>query len=227
MNRFWLLVFLMFAATFSCKHQKPDNSLFTIYHEAYKTLQQDDFKEAGEKFEKIQEDFPFSPWAIKAKTMSAYAYYRANEKSKTLQITQDFLQTNFGNQYTPYMLYLQGLCYHEKIPNIYRSQQDSIESVNVFSQLITQYPNSIYNQDAQEKLQFAYEHLAGSKMAIGRYQLKNNNFVGALTNFQSVLNDYPKTSQTPEAYRRLAEIYLKLGLEKQAWQILHFSKESL
>ena len=64
-------------------------------------------------------------------------------------------------------------------------------------------------------------------MAIGRYQLKNNNFVGALTNFQSVLNDYPKTSQTPEAYRRLAEIYLKLGLEKQAWQILHFSKESL
>ena len=155
MNRFWLLVFLMFAATFSCKHQKPDNSLFTIYHEAYKTLQQDDFKEAGEKFEKIQEDFPFSPWAIKAKTMSAYAYYRANEKSKTLQIIQDFLQTNFGNQYTPYMLYLQGLCYHEKIPNIYRSQQDSVESVNVFSQLITQYPNSIYSQDVQEKLQFA------------------------------------------------------------------------
>ena len=55
MNYIFPLVFLVLVVTFSCKHQKPDNSLFTLYHEAYKTLQQDDFKEAGEKFEKIQE----------------------------------------------------------------------------------------------------------------------------------------------------------------------------
>jgi outer membrane protein assembly factor BamD len=223
----FVLLFLLLAITFSCQHQKPDNSLFSLYHQAYKTLQNDDFKEAGEKFEQIQESFPFSPWAIKAKTMSAYAYYRANEKAKTLQITQDFLQAYPDNQYAVYMLYLQGLCYHEKIPNIYRSQEDTFESANIFSQLIAQYPNSIYIDDAKEKLEFAYEHLTASKMAIGRYQIKNNNFVGAIGNFQSVINDYPQTSQTAEAYSRLAEIYLKLGLEKQSWQILSFSKQGL
>jgi outer membrane protein assembly factor BamD len=217
----------MLALSFSCKHQKSDNSLFTLYHEAYKTLQNENFKEAGEKFEKIQEDFPFSSWAIKAQTMSAYAYYQAHEKGKTLQITQDFLQSHISSQYAPYMLYLQGLCYYDKIPNVFRSQEDTLESVNVFSQLITQYQDSIYVDDAKEKLLFAYEHLTASKMAIGRYHIKNNNFIGAINNFQSVINDYPQTSQIPEAYRRLAEIYLKLGIEKQSWQILNFSKQGL
>ena len=113
------------------------------------------------------------------------------------------------------------------VPFIYKHLGLTLQSANIFLQLIAQYPNSIYVDDAKEKLEFAYEHLTASKMAIGRYQIKNNNFVGAIGNFQRVINDYPQTSQTAEAYSRLAEIYLKLGLEKQSWQILYFSKQSL
>jgi len=221
------LTILIFLALLSCKSTKPDNSLYSLYNQAYQSLQNDDFSEAAEKFEKVQDDFPFSTWSIKAKTMMAYAYYRNKDLAKTLAITQDFTRTNYGSKYLPYMLYMQGLCHYEKIPNQYRSQDSAQEAKNIFEQIILKYPDTIYAGDAQEKLNFAIEHLAGAKMSIARYQIRTQNFVGAINNFYSVINDYPQSSQVAEAYRRIAEIYLKLGIEKQSWQILRFSKQSL
>ena len=49
-------------------------------------------------------------------------------------------------------------------------------------------------------------------MAKGRFQGKQNNYIGAINNFLKVINDYDSSNQVPEAYYRIAEIYHNLGL---------------
>ena len=65
-----------------------------------------------------------------------------------------------------------------------------------------------------QKLVLVDDHIAGAKMEIGRYELKNGNYVGAIKNFQDVINGYSRTNQTPEAYFRLFEAHQRIGLIK-------------
>ena len=52
-------------------------------------------------------------------------------------------------------------------------------------------------------------------MAIGRYQIKSSNYVGAIISFSEVISRYRYTKQTAEAYFRLVEIYYKTGLKEE------------
>ena len=60
------------------------------------------------------------------------------------------------------------------------------------------------------------DHIAGGKMAVGRYQLVNGNYVGAIKNFQDVINNYARTNQAPEGYFRLFEAHQRIGLTTSA-----------
>jgi outer membrane protein assembly factor BamD len=111
---------------------------------------------------------------------------------------------------------MKGLCYYNKIPDIQRSQQDTKEASSTFRELIARYKDTEYAKDAYKKLSFIDEHLAGSLMSTARYQMKNNNYIGAIYNLKEVIEVYRNSNQLPEAYYRLVEIYKKIGLKEQS-----------
>ena len=79
----------------------------------------------------------------------------------------------------------------------------SLEEIQITLELFkkTLFPEIIIN-----------ENLAASMMSTGRYQIKTENYVGAIMKFSKVTYQYPKTKQAAEAYARLYEIYYKLGM---------------
>ena len=60
------------------------------------------------------------------------------------------------------------------------------------------------------------DNLAASEMEIGRYYLKQNNYVGAINRFKTVVSDYQTTAHVEEALARLTECYMALGITKEA-----------
>lgn len=214
------LITLLFIGifTFSCasKDTKKQPSAESDYLKAYKALERKNYIEAGDLFEKIDDDFPFSKWGPKAKTMAVYARYKNEEYDKLTQIVDDFIKLNPNSQYNPYLLYMKGRSYFNKIPHIKRAQDDSQISSYVFRELIARYPNSDYAQDAKSKLSFIDEHIAGHIMEIGRNEIKDQNYIGALKHFQRITNRYRYTSQLSEAYFRIYEIFTKLGIDSEA-----------
>ncbi len=135
---------------------------------------------------------------------------------KVIGSADDFVRLNSTSIYVPYALYMKGLTYYNKIPKINRAQDDTRQASLTFRELIARFPDSDYARDAEEKLSFIDEHLAGSNMSIGRYQIINKNYVGALQNFNEVTTRYRLTKQAPEAYFRLYEIYSKIGITQEA-----------
>lgn len=221
---FNLILFLSFSC--STKKEKPEPSAEKAYLEAMKLLKSKSFFESAEAFEKIDDDFPFSKWALKAKTIAVYAYYKNEDYEKLNEVANDFIRLNPANDYVSYMLYMKGISHYNKIPNITKSQDDTQESSYIFRELIARYPDSKYAIDAKSKLDYIDEHLAGHLMSIGRYQIKVKNYIGAIKYFQKVTSRYHYTNQVSEGYFRLAEIYYKIGLLEEAKKAVDILKES-
>ncbi|OFW85862.1 MAG: hypothetical protein A2794_02915 [Alphaproteobacteria bacterium RIFCSPHIGHO2_01_FULL_40_8] len=211
-----ILRFLIILALItSCSKKEEQNSAERAYLKAYKLLKDKNYSEAADEFEKIDDEFPFSKWAVKGQVMAIYARYLNEDYEKTAQGADDFIRLNPASEYAPYVLYMKGLVYYDQIPSIERAQDNTQQASFAFRELIARFSQSDYEADAKEKLVFVDEHLAGARMSIGRYQISTQNYVGAIENFSDVISRYRQTNQVPEAYFRLAEIYYKIGLKDE------------
>ena len=78
------------------------------------------------------------------------------------------------------------------------------------------FPDTEYATDAKSKLGLIEDRLAGHEMSVGRYYLKNKEYISALNRFSAVTDNYQDTAQIPEALYREVEVYTILGLTTEA-----------
>ena len=90
----------------------------------------------------------------------------------------------------------------------------------MLNQVIVRFPDSEYAKDAQGKMALIRDHLAGQEMDVGRYYLNKKNYLSALNRFSAVVENYQTTPQIEEALYRQIEIYVILGLNKEASNVL-------
>ncbi len=215
--KFFIYISLIFLV-FSCASKEEKTSPELLYKNALKLLKSKNYVDAAKEFEKIDDDFPFSKWAIKGQVMASYAYYKNKDLEKVIQISEDFSRLNPTSEYMPYMLYLRGMCYYLQIPTIERAQDYSSQASATFRELIVRFPQEDHAIDAKEKLFFVDEHLAGAILEQARSQINHKNFIGAINNLQLVINRYRYTNQVAESYYRLAEIHWYLGNKKEFYK---------
>ena len=82
--------------------------------------------------------------------------------------------------------------------------------------LVTRWPTSEYVDDANEKIRFASDQLAGKEMQIGRYYLERREYIAAVKRFRTVVENYSNTRHVEEALARLTESYYAMGLTSEA-----------
>jgi outer membrane protein assembly factor BamD len=213
--KIWLLILCLFC-TFSCAKEKKVSSAENSYIEALAKLKDKDYTAAAESFEKISDEFPLSKWGVKAQTMAAYSFYKEEKYSDVVRIAEDFNRNNPSNPDVAYMQYLKSISYYNQINDIERAQDNASAASYSFRELIARFPMSEYSDDARDKLSLVDEHIAGAKMSVGRYQLQTANYIGAIKNFQEVMDRYARTNQASEAYFRTFEAYKKIGLNQEA-----------
>jgi len=187
-----------------------------LYNEAMNSLQAKDYGDATDKFDEVERQHPYSVWATKAQLMSAYAYYQASRYDDAIIGLDRYIQLHPSNSDIPYAYYLKGLAYYEQISDVARDQLMTELALKTFQELITRFPNSQYAKDAKIKIDLTYDHLAGKEMEIGRYYLKQRQYLAAINRFKTVIDNYQTTTHVPEALHRLTEAYLALGVFDEA-----------
>jgi outer membrane protein assembly factor BamD len=212
----FITFFCCLALLSSCAKDQKVSSAENSYIEAMKKLKDKDYTSAAEDFEKIGDEFPLSKWAIKGRTMASYSFYKEEKYSDVVRIAEDFNRNNPSNPDVAYMQYLKSLSFYNQINDIQRAQDNAVSASYSFRELIARFPTSNYANDARDKLSLIDEHIAGAKMSVGRYQLQTGNYIGAIKNFQEVIDRYSRTNQASEAYFRAFESYKKIGLNKEA-----------
>ena len=186
-----------------------------LYNKGFKELEKTSYSKAAFHFEKVELEHPYSKWATKSKLMSAYAYYNDQKYDDAILSLERFIRYHPGNKDIAYAYYMLGLCYYEQIVGIEKDQGITAQAKEAFNQVILRFPNSEYAKDAHLKMDLITDHLAGQEMEVGRFYLKQQNYLSALNRFSEVVNNYQTTAHIEEALYRQAEIYKILGLDKE------------
>ena len=189
-----------------------------LYNAALDDLGVQDYKNAAKEFEEVDRQHPYSVWATKAQIMVAFTYYQSNKYDDAIIALDRFIQLHPGHRDVPYAYYLKGLCFYEQISDVGRDQRITQQALDALSDVAKRFPDSPYARDARIKVELCIDQLAGQEMYVGRYYQRNQQYVGAIGRYRTVIERYQTTSQVPEALERLVECYLALGVKEEAQQ---------
>ncbi len=187
-----------------------------LYNNGVDALNARRFSTADDQFTAVEQNYPYSSWAVNAQLMSGYSLYLQNKYTDAIGTLDRFIQLHPAHRDIAYAYYLRALSYYEQIADIQRDQKGTEQAMNALREVVTRFPDTSYARDAQLKVDLCFDHLAGKEMEIGRYYQKQHLYEAAIGRFQRVVDDFQTTNHVPEALHRLTEIYLVLGLKEQA-----------
>jgi outer membrane protein assembly factor BamD len=196
--------------------QYVERPIEKIYGDAWVQIDRQNWLEAGKQFDEVERQHPYSVWARRAILMSAYCYYQGNRYTEAIDAATRFIQLHPGNKDVPYAYYLKAISLYEQIGDVERDQGKTDEALTSLQDLIQRFPDTEYARDARLKVDLARDHLAGREMNIGRFYLREGEYLAAINRFRTVIDKYQTTTHAPEALERLTEAYLSLGVVKEA-----------
>lgn len=211
-----LLAVTLAACSSSDEEVYVERSVGELYNNAVDQLNAGDHEAAASLFDEVERQHPYSVWASKAQLMAGYAHYSANRYGQAINTLDRFIQLHPGNRDVAYAHYLKALSYYEQISDIKRDQRNTRRAREALQEVVRRFPDSEYARDARLKLDLTVDHLAGKEMEVGRYYMRNGEYLAAINRFRIVVEEYDTTSHTPEALHRLVESYLTLGIEEEA-----------
>jgi outer membrane protein assembly factor BamD len=187
-----------------------------LYNEGLARIQSGDSEGAVKKFDEIDKQAPFSPFAKKGLILSAYTNYQASKWEEAITASKRFIAQNPASPDAAYAQYILAMSYYNQIPDATRDQERTEMAIAALQQLVDKYPRSEYVIDAKEKLLVARDQLAGKEMNVGRFYLEKRNYTGAVNRFRDVITKYQTTRHVEEALMRLSEAYMALGITNEA-----------
>jgi outer membrane protein assembly factor BamD len=196
--------------------QYVERPIEQIYADAWTQIGGENWLQAGRQFDEVERQHPYSVWARRAILMSSYCYYQGNRYSEAIDAATRFIQLHPGNKDVPYAYYLKAVSLYEQIGDVDRDQGKTDEALTALQDLIQRFPDTEYARDARLKVDLARDHLAGREMMVGRFYLKQGEYLGAINRFRTVIDKYQTTTHAPEALERLTEAYLALGVVREA-----------
>lgn len=187
-----------------------------LYNNGIDALNAQRYETATDQFNAVEQNYPYSSWAVNAQLMQGYTQYLRNRYTDAIQTLDRFIQLHPAHRDVAYAYYLRALSYYEQIADIQRDQRGTDLAMNALQEVVNRFPDSAYARDARLKIDLCRDHLAGKEMEIGRWYEKQHLYEAAIGRFQRVVDDYQTTNHVPEALHRLTEIYLFLGLRDEA-----------
>ncbi|MCM2294225.1 outer membrane protein assembly factor BamD [Allorhizobium sp. BGMRC 0089] len=187
-----------------------------LYDQGLANIKAGHMAEAARKFDAVDRENPFSDWSQKALVMSTFVKYRMGSYTDAIATGNRYMALYPESKDAAYVQYLIGLSDWRQIPSVTQDQTFSTRTIDAMTKVVKNYPNSEYVSDAQAKIRFARDQLAGKEMQVGRYYLERKEYLAAIQRFRTVVEQYSNTNQIEEALARLVEAYYALGVVSEA-----------
>ncbi len=201
----------------------PTETEEDLYYRAKTELDAGSCDGAIEHYEKLQNRYPFGPYAAQSQLELAYCHYKSEQPGPATAAVDRFLKLNPTHPHTDYAFYLRGLINFnlgqgltERFLPKDQSQRDpgaALQSFNDFSELIQRFPDSIYVDDAQLRMIHLRNLLAQHEVNVANFYMRRGAFVAASNRARYVVENYQQTPAMPEALILLAKSYKILELD--------------
>lgn len=197
-----------------------------LYRTARDKLNEGDYEAAIQSYRKVEDNYPFTDYAVQAQLEEAYAHFRRNDPELALASANRFIKEHPRNSNVDYAYYLKGLINFKRgtegsynffgVDQSRRDEQYAQQAFDDFGQLIRRFPDSKYNGDARKRMIYLRNQLARSELNVADYYMRRGAWIAANRRAQYIIRHYQGTPAVPEALMILEQSYVKLGLENPA-----------
>ncbi len=187
-----------------------------IYSQADTLMDAGKFSEAAKKFEEVDRDHPYSPFARRAIVMSSYAYYKAGQHPEAVQAAKRYNTLHPGTKESALAQHVIASSNYDRITDPARDQNRTRKALKELEILVRRHPESPYAATARNRAKITVDMLAASEMKVARYYLEQHNYLAAINRYRIVITKYQTTAHVEEALMRVAEAYMALGVNAEA-----------
>ena len=187
-----------------------------IYADGWRAINAGAWDICAAQFNEVDRQHPYSVWARRAMLISAFCSYQANNYGAAISTAENYISLHPGSPEVAYAFYLKAIALYEQIVDIGRDQSNTEGALVALQDVVQRFPDTEYARDATLKIDLTNDHLAGKEMAVGRYYLRQGDYIGAINRFRTVVDQYQTTPQIAEALERICEAYYSLGLDSEA-----------
>ncbi|MEO7337118.1 MAG: outer membrane protein assembly factor BamD [Caldimonas sp.] len=229
-----MLVLTVAACNTTPKDDTAQWSVERLYTEAKEEASAGNYERAGKLYERLEGRAAGSMLAQQAQIERAYIMYKTGEKAQALSILDRFIKVQPTSPALDYALYLQGLVNFNDNLGILgnftsqdlseRDQQASRDSYQSFKQLVEQFPQSTYADDARTRMTYIVNSLAAYEVHVARYYFRRGAYVAAANRAQQTVQEFQYSPSTEEALFIMVQSYERLGLAElrdDADRVLH------
>lgn len=193
-----------------------------LYEQGAEQLRKNNYAGALISFQNLSIRYPFAPQARQAQLDMIYAFYRSGMTEEAIDVAETFARENPRLPEVAYCLYMMGLIYFDKEPNLLerwfkvditqRPPKETYLAFGAFQDLIRQFPDSVYVEDARQRMVYLRNRLATYENHVARYYMQRGAYVAALNRGKYALEHYPGAPELEQTLTLMVEAYEALGM---------------
>ncbi|THB81601.1 MAG: outer membrane protein assembly factor BamD [Desulfobacteraceae bacterium] len=216
----WFIILVLALVCSSCawlgwgEEEEMNKSANLLLSEGTSSFRSGDYKSAVRAYTDLKDWYPFSQYAILAELKIADAHYELEEYEEAIFAYEDFEKMHPKNEAIPYVIYKTGLCWFDQIGTVDRDSTPARKSLEVFTRLTDQYPDSKFSSMAENNKKVCLENLAGHELYVADFYLKTKKYLAALKRYEYLAQNFPRTKQAKEALTKIPECKKHLDEEK-------------
>ena len=217
-----MLLALIAGCGSTAKEAESQWSADRLYAEAKEEASLGNYERAGKLYERLEGRASGTALAQQAQIERAYMLYKGAEKAQALSVLERFIKLHPTSAALDYALYLQGLInFNDNLGLLgslarqdlaERDQQAARDSYQSFKQLVDQFPQSLYADDARVRMNYIVNSLAAYEVHVARYYFRRGAYVAAANRAQSVVTEFQQSPSAQEALFIMSQSYDQLGL---------------
>jgi outer membrane protein assembly factor BamD len=214
------------AACSSAPKEDPNSqaNLEKLYAEAKEDMLSGSYDRAIKTLERIEGRAAGTTLGQQAQLDLAWANYKSGERVQAVTVLDRFIKLNPSSPALDYALYMKGLVNFNDDLGLFgriarqdiseRDQQASRDSMQAFKQLVEQFPESKYSEDARIRIDYITNSLAAYEVHVARYYYNRGAYLAAANRGQAALLEFQYAPALEEALFLMMQSYDKLGMEQ-------------
>jgi outer membrane protein assembly factor BamD len=209
----------------ACSAQKQPNGE-NYYVQATKEYNSHFYQPAIADYQKLIDEYPFSPYAEEAELNIGLAYYKQHDYAEAVGSLTDFQRMHPTSKHLDVASYYLAMAHYVQMGRPDQDQTHTELALKQFQSIEQRFPESDFAALAHEQIEICRELLARHEYLIGDFYYDRANYKASESRMAELMALYPDTPIAPEALYHLARTLQKQGKKYSAAQAYTALKQS-
>jgi outer membrane protein assembly factor BamD len=200
-----------------CATRKPPSGE-NYYVQATREYNQHFYQPAIADYQKLIDEYPFSPFAEEAELNIGLAYYKLHDYAEAVGSLNDFLRMHPTSKQLDVASYYLAMAHYDQMGRPDQDQTHTELALKQFQSIEQRFPESDFAALAHEQIEICREMLARHEYLIGDFYFSRANYKASESRMAELMALFPDTPIAPEALYHLARTLEKQGKRYSAAQ---------